>query len=455
MTINFAAAEAALADMVQEGMARLGVPGLAIGLLHGDETYTVGFGVTNLNHPLPVEADTLFQIGSTSKTITATTAMRLVEMGQLDLEAPIKTYLPDLRLADEAATDRATLSHLFTHTGGWLGDYFDDFGRGDDALTKMVAAMAKLPQLTPLGQIWSYNNAGFYLAGRIIEAVTGQTYEAAVKELVLDPLGMTHSVFLAEEAIIHRVAVGHIVYPDRVEVAQPWALARTANPAGGVISNVTDQLRYARFHLGDGRAADGQRLLRPESLAAMQTPRAAAGSMAEEVGLTWLMRRVAGTRLVMHGGATNGQLSAFVLVPERQFALTVLTNANRGRELNAEITAWALQHYLGLAEPEATPLTLSTAALAEYAGHYQAALSKIDLSLSEGTLWLQSIPQGGFPKPDSPPGPTPPPVRLAFSAEDRVIGLDPPFTNQRGEFLRDEAGRIVWFRFGGRIHARA
>ena len=243
MTINFAAAEAALADMVQEGMARLGVPGLAIGLLHGDETYTVGFGVTNLNHPLPVEADTLFQIGSTSKTITATTAMRLVEMGQLDLEAPIKTYLPDLRLADEAATDRATLSHLFTHTGGWLGDYFDDFGRGDDALTKMVAAMAKLPQLTPLGQIWSYNNAGFYLAGRIIEAVTGQTYEAAVKELVLDPLGMTHSVFLAEEAIIHRVAVGHIVYPDRVEVAQPWALARTANPAGGVISNVTDQLR--------------------------------------------------------------------------------------------------------------------------------------------------------------------------------------------------------------------
>ena len=443
-----------LGETVQAAMERLQVPGVAVGLLHQGETYTAGFGVANINHPLPVDAETLFQIGSTTKTVTATAAMRLVEQGKLDLNAPIRTYLPDFRLADEETAARATLRHVFTHTGGWLGDYFDDLGRGADALAKIVADMATFPQLAPLGEIWSYNNAGYYLAGRVIEVVAGQTYEEAAKELVLEPLGMTRSFFFAEEAITHRVAVGHIAQADKIEVAEPWALARASSPVGGIISNVHDQLRYARFHLGDGATAAGTRLLTPETMAFMQTPLASAGSLADAVGVSWLLKDVAGTRLVMHGGATHGQMSAFVMVPERDFAITVLTNANRGRELHGEITAWALERYLGLVEPPPTWLKLSPQKLTEYAGFYSAALTDASLSLEGDDLILQSIPKGGFPKKDSKPGPPPPPVRLAFQAKDRVTALDSPFTNQRGEFLRAENGRLAWFRFGGRIHAR-
>jgi CubicO group peptidase (beta-lactamase class C family) len=377
-----------LAERVAEAMARLHVPGVAVGLVLDGQEHAAGFGVTSVEHPLPVDADTLFQIGSTTKTVTATVAMRLVEHGRLDLDAPVRTYLPGLRLADEGVGARVTLRHLFTHTGGWAGDHFPDTGDGDDALARAVAGMAGVPQLTPLGEVWSYNNAGFYLAGRVIEVVTGRTYEAAVRELLLDPLGMDRSCFFAADAITRRVAVGHLVREARPEVARPWALARAAHPAGGLTSSVRDLLRYARFHLGDGTAADGTRLLAEEALTRMRTPLVPGGmGVDERVGLTWMLTDLRGTdgtpgaRRVRHGGATYGQLSALVLVPERGFALALLTNANRGGQLHAEVAGWALGHYLGLAAPEPERLDLSPAELASYAGRYTGALVTADVEL--------------------------------------------------------------------------
>jgi CubicO group peptidase (beta-lactamase class C family) len=447
---------APLAERVTGAMGRLHVPGVAVGVLHEGREHVAGFGVTNVEHPLPVDGDTLFQIGSTTKTVTATAALRLVEGGQLDLDAPVRTYLPELRLAEEGVAARVTPRHLFSHTAGWLGDYFDDLGNGDDALARIVDTMAELPQLTPLGAVWSYNNAGFYLAGRVIEVVAGKSYEDAVEELVLDPLGMTSSFFFPADVMTHRFAAGHIVREDdRPEVARPWPLPRAANPAGGLASTARDQLRYARFHLGDGTAPDGTRLLSPESMAEMQAPAVPAGSMAGAVGITWMVKDVGGTRLVRHGGATKGQLSAFVMAPGRGFAITVLTNANRGGELHTEVVKWALEHYLGVVEPAPEPLALSAAELAPYAGRYSAALSDAELSVRDGALTLQVIPKGGFPTRDSPPsGPTPPPVRLALLDGDGVVALDPPLKDSRGEFLRGPDGAIAWFRFGGRIAAR-
>lgn len=439
---------------VQAAMARLGVPGVAIGVLRDGVEYAAGFGITNVEAPVAVDDHTLFQIGSTTKTFTGTVAMRLVEAGQLDLDVPLRTYLPELRLRDEDVAARVTLRHLFNHSGGWLGDYFDDTGDGDDALATIVARMAALPQFTPLGAFASYNNAGFYLAGRVIEAVTGQTYEAVVRELILEPLGMAESFFFAADCISRRVAVGHTVGAAETIVARPWALARAAHAAGGLTSSVRDQLRYARFQLGDGTAPDGTRLLLPETLAAMQEGRLDAGSAFGSFGITWMMKELDGVKTVRHGGTTNGQLSAFVLVPERNFALTVLTNANRGGQLHTAIVEWALRHYCGIAETPLTPRTLTAAELAPYAGHYSAALTELVLTVEEGVLVAQVIPQGGFPKRDSPAGPKPPPTRLALGANDAMIALDPPFKDARGEFLRDEQGAIAWLRFGGRMARR-
>jgi hypothetical protein len=318
--------------------------------------------------------------------------------------------------------------------------------------------MADLPQLTPLGALWSYNNAGFYLAGRVLEIVTGQPYEAVVQKLVLDPLGMHMSFFFAADAISHRVAIGHDNHFDQgqppVTVARPWALARSAHAAGGICSTVRDQLRYARFHMGDGTAADGTRLLTPASINEMQTPRVPAAD-GQFFGVTWFINQIEDTRIVRHGGATNGQLSAFVMVPARRFAITVLTNADRGGELNQIIVKLALREFLGIEQPNPVPLEATEQQLVAYTGRYESLLDSCELELRDGALVLQVTPKGGFPTKDSPASPTPPPTRLALCGDDCVIGLDEPFKDARGEFLRNPDGSIAWLRIGGRVHARA
>jgi CubicO group peptidase (beta-lactamase class C family) len=438
----------------RELMERLRIPGVALGILNRGEERVAGCGRTSVENPLPVDADTLFQIGSISKTVTATAIARLVELGRLDLDTPIWTYLPNLRLADESVAARVTLRHTLTHTGGWLGDYFADTGPGDDTLVRMVDQIASLPQLTPLGQVWSYNNAGFYLAGRVLEVATGQTAEAALADLVLTPLGMTSSFFFATDVISRRYAVGHRTGSAGASVLRPWGLARAANPVGGISATVPDLLRYARFHLGDGTTPDGVRLLRADSLAAMREPNAPAGGPYDSVGLSWLLRDVGGTRVIGHTGGTHGQTASLSLVPERGFAIAILTNADAGPQLYREITAQTLRDYLNLVETPPVPLDRSPDELAAFVGTYRAALDDAELSVQGGALVLQAHPHGGFPFPTSPAPPAPPPVRLAFYADDRVVALDPPTQGVYAEFLRDPDGRVAWFRWGGRIHRR-
>src|SRR3989441_13126523 len=141
--------------------------------------------------------------------------MRLVERGALDLDAPVRRYLPEFRLRDEDAAKRATLRHLVTHPGGWLGDCFADFGKGDDALARYVAAMADLEQLTPIGEVWHYSNSSFAVLGRLVEIATGKTYEAAVRELLFIPLGMSGRFFNRGQGSTHRVAVRAVVVGEQ------------------------------------------------------------------------------------------------------------------------------------------------------------------------------------------------------------------------------------------------
>src|SRR5262249_6062912 len=152
------------------------------------------------------------------------------------------------------------------------GDYFDDFGRGDDALARYVGALPGLKQVTPVGARWSYNNAAFNVAGRVMEVAAGQPFETLVRELVLDPLGLDHTCLFPEEVLTHRFASGHTRIDGQVIVVRPWGFARNCVPAFGLASTVRDLLRYARFHMGDGTAPTGERLLEPETLRLMQEP---------------------------------------------------------------------------------------------------------------------------------------------------------------------------------------
>lgn len=445
----------ALDDKIRDGMSRYGIPGVSVGLWCRGLTYVRGYGVTNIDDPAPVTGDTVFRVGSTTKTFTGTAIMRLVERHRLDLDRTVRSYLPGFRTADAAASGRVTVRQLLNHTAGWLGDTFLDTGAGDDALAKYVSAMSGLPQLTAPGSTFAYNNAALAVAGRLIEVATGEPYESATRRLLIDPLGLRHSAFFLDEIPGASVAVGHGIGETGEPVPQPdfFAMPRSIHAAGGLISSARDQLRWARFHLGEGRG-----LLTPRSMRLMRSRPGPGGTLFVEldgVGVTWMVRPTAeGPKVVQHGGDWAGQHSGFLMVPERDFALTVLTNSEGGPGLTAELFAddWALRRFAGVSNLPAVPRSLPASELTGYESAYSA--QQIGPDGSAATITLEvvadagqlSVRVGGVEA-----------LRLAFYRKDYVLVLAPDGTDShsRANFVRSRDGAVAWLRYGGRLFRRA
>lgn len=449
-----------LAEFVQQKQAESHVPGVSVGLFHNGTVNAQGFGITNVDHPLPVTDTTLFQIGSITKTFTGTLIMRLVEQGKVELDAPIRTYVPDFRVADEDVSARATVRHLMTHMGGWDGDLFLDTGVGDDALAKYVAAMAEQAQVAPLESHWSYNNSGFALLGHLIETVTGKRYAEVLKDELLEPLGLNDSFLDAADVMTMRYVVGHSVSGEKAEVLRPWHLPRTVGPMGGLITHVHDLLRYARYHMGETSLAT-KPIISATSIHAMQEQQVTVFGN-EGWGLTWALEQIAGVQAVSHTGGTNGQITRLVLVPARSFAIAVFTNAGQGGALGKAVADKAFELYLGIKRPEPTVAESSPDELAQYAGFYSNAFSEVELTVLRGRLIGQFIYKRGFPTQDTPPSPPPPPVTFGVVKQpegqagslERLMMLDGGFKKQLVDVVRQPDGSIGWLRIGGRLYRR-
>lgn len=417
--------------------------------------------MTSVENPLPVDAATLFQFGSTGKTFTSVALLRLVERGEVDLEAPVRTYVPELKLRDPEVAASVTVLQLLNHTAGWDGDYFEDTGEGDDALARYVEKMAGLQQITPPGFIVAYNNAALSLAGRVIESVTGLTYEQSVRELVLDPVGLRMTFFFPNDVMSRRFAVGHRREEDgSIRVLRPWAMARSGNAMGGMAATASDQLRWARFHLDLGRTTEGTQVLAPELAERMQRPTAEArgSSLGDAVGISWLLSDVDGERVVGHGGATLGQFAGFDMVPSRRFAVVSLVNQEpNGRLFNRRIRDWALEACLGLVKSPPSPEPRPAETLAEYAGSYDTVAVEISVSVDGDQLLLE-----GIPKPeliaqlgeDVDHREPPDPLGMLPGEDDRFVVTSGPNEGSRGFFTRDEAGRVSGVHCYGRFAPR-
>jgi CubicO group peptidase (beta-lactamase class C family) len=455
--------EQQLQAAVTEAAERLAVPGVAVGVYSGGAEHYAVHGVTSVENPLPVDAGTLFQFGSTGKTYTATAIMILAERGLVELDAPVRRYVPELRLKDEETARKVTVLQLLNHTAGWAGDLLDNTGSGDDALAKYVELMAGLEQVTPLGSTVSYNNASLSLAGRVIEKVTGNTFEQAMKELLFEPLGLSHSFFFPTDVMTRRFVVGHSQHPDgHIAVARPWALPRGGSPAGGITSDIRDQIRWARFSLGDGCAADGTRVLSADRLRSMQqaTAESPGNAVGDAVGISWWLRDVGGVRMVSHGGNTIGQDSGFDLVPERNFGFATLTNCSpNGGQFNEDIRRWVLENYLGVVESTPDPITLSESELLRYAGRYETLAATADIAVRDGGLLvkveikpevLAQLHEAGEEEPDQPPIP----LGLLPGPGDRYVVTDGPAKGMKGYFARSDDGEVTAVHLGGRLATR-
>lgn len=219
-------------------VAARGVPAAAIAVLKDGEVVDAAAGVLSTATRVEATPDSVFQIGSITKVWTTTLVMQLVDDGLLDLDAPIRDQLPAFRLHDDAAAGAITTRQLLCHQGGFEGDVFTDTGRGEDAIEKYLDAISDLPQLFPPGTLFSYNNAAFSVLGRLVEVLRDTTWEQAVVERIVTPLGLTHVAPSAYEAILFRAAVGHMgPGPDGVETPAPvWALAKSNEPAGSMLA---------------------------------------------------------------------------------------------------------------------------------------------------------------------------------------------------------------------------
>jgi len=439
--------------IVKDHMKTFKVPGAAVGILHGEDTLTRGLGVTNVDHPLHVDEATLFQIGSITKTFVGTLTMMMAEEGRLELDEPICTYLPEFKVKDREATEKATVRHLLTHTSGWVGDWFPpDLGQGADAVTRYVESMADTPQLTPLGKVLSYNNAGFNVAGRILEVVTGKVFSDLIKERVFEPLGMSHTYLLPWELMVHRFASGHVTKEGAPRPAQPWSIGRASGPAGGIVTCVRDMLNYGRFQLGDG-TFKGKRLLGSGSLRLLHTTQVRFAPHSSVAHTFWVDDRRA-SHTLSHSGGTVGQISLFTLVPDHDFAMLVVTNSGAGSQITQKVTNLAMGSYLGLGTPELAPVKMPEERLRELEGKYTATLTSAEVTVKEGELYISQRSLGGFPTRDTPPAsPEPsPPVRYVFYAEDNIVGTEEPSMGNLGQVLRNRDGSVAWLRIGTRIH---
>jgi hypothetical protein len=190
-----------------------------------------------------------------------------------------------------------------------------------------------------------------------------------------------------------------------------------------------------------------------KSLRAMRVPQVDAGPRGT-MGITWFIRKVGDLTVYAHGGATNGQQAYFFFIPEKDFALAILTNSDDGGIITAGIFNRALELYFNAKSELPKPIKTPVNDLTEFVGRYQIGTECFDLKVKGEHLIYHHIPLGGFPTPDTLPGPAMPPMRFSFYETDKVIGLDEPYKDALGDFLRDEKSRLQFFRIGGRAHKK-
>jgi CubicO group peptidase (beta-lactamase class C family) len=450
----------ALAAFAEGKMREYRVPGVALGIIDNGVVTTRGLGVTNVEDPLPVNDHTVFPIASISKTFAATAMMRLVEQGKVDLQAPVRKYLPDFKVGDENVARDVTVWNLVTHSPGWEGQVSGP-ERGEDTLRNFVATvMPNLMQVAPPTAAWSYNNAAYSVAGHVIEAVNKTSINRAMRDLVFTPLGLAHTGTTSGDFLVNRFAAGHVNRGEAPPVLMRPYTHATSVTSGGIGLCITDMMAYAKFHLGDGTNANGERILSRASLDLMKTPQLEKQSTDDGIGVGWHIRRVAGVRVAGQGGTAGGHILVLSIVPERNFGISILTNSNTGWRLIQDVEREALRAYHGIAYgknhaiahrglvetlPNVEPLA-SQPDPKPYVGRYVRPTNAVDVRVESGRLVVQDVPNGGDPRPVMP---------IAFFGPDRAVITDGNDRGQSIEFIRSIDGEVKWVRVVGRVAIRA
>jgi CubicO group peptidase (beta-lactamase class C family) len=369
-----------LETLLVDATARHGVAGCGLAVSVDGELHELVAGVSDVRTGEPMRTDAPCLVGSTTKVYTTTLLMKLVEERGLDLDEPVRTYLPGFRLASEEATAALTTRHLLSHTAGIGPGGYDDHGRGEDAVARYVEALSTHPSVHLPGERWGYSNAGFVIAGRLVEVLTGRCWDDALREMLLSPAGLSHTLTLPEDLLLRPIARPHVVQPDgTLETAPMWGLAgRSLGPTGSTLAATAgDLVRFARLHLNGGTTDQGTRILSEESVRAMQVRQTDVPDgwpYGDGWCLGWLTANWDGQRVVAHAGHNLGAGSHVVVLPDLGAAVSMVFNSVPGDAgLQHEVVSHLVRELFGITKPEPwLPLTVADAVpdLRRYAGRY-------------------------------------------------------------------------------------
>ena len=428
-----------------------GVPGVAIGVRTPDDETVACYGLTNVEHPLPVTGDTIFQVGSISKTLLGLVIGRLVERGQVDLDAPVAPLFPE-----HPIDPRITLRHTITHTSGidaqnmiadapaLLADH------ADDSIQASLQHFVDRPLMFEPGTDFTYSGPGIMVAAAVVERVTGRHYVDVLRDEVLVPAAMATTFTSADEVVARRVAGPH----DRDDAGRPtllidggwqrhWQLPGWDVPGGGVLSTVHDLLSYAAYVTSPAAP--------PRLFEALATQ----GMAGHDIGLAWHLDPVGEHLAVSHSGLTIGYATRLVLVPELGLTWTILTNSLHGGGLVGELERRLVDHLVGpSARPSYTPVPADLAA--ELSGTYDCGFyGTMTLSPGERDGELRMVPTAAATEPGQYVIDLDGADRLVLGGPDTLVVLSADGTpSDEIGYVREDDGTVSAMRFHGRLGRR-
>jgi CubicO group peptidase (beta-lactamase class C family) len=323
---------AAIDGFVEAERQAQGIPGVALGIVHdGEIVHLQGFGRAD-GSGRPVTPTSLFQVNSVAKSFTATAVMQLVERGKIEVDAPVQRYLPSFRVADATASAQITVGHLLTHTSGISSssrlesDAAFSTDVTEEALGNAVASLRSEQLFSAPGAAYDYSNFGYATLGLVVQKVSGQPFDAYMREHIFNPLGMAQTRMFArgDEAPADAVA-GHRFWFG-VPVAADVPYPRGLRPAGGMLSSAADMSRFLAAYLAGGEYAGG-RILSAASIEQIEAPYAPEGVRDASIGLGWHIGPANGMQVVqMNGDAPNFHAN-ILLVPDESWGVVLLENA--------------------------------------------------------------------------------------------------------------------------------
>jgi CubicO group peptidase (beta-lactamase class C family) len=348
-----------LDELVQKTLTTFDVPGISVGILKdGKIVYAKGYGVRSLTNQKDMNENTLVGIASNSKGFTCFALAMMVDEGKLNWDDKVRKHIPEFQLYDAWATEQFTVRDLVTHKSG-LGLGAGDlmfFPEGNNFTTKDIISNVKyLKPISSFRSEFKYNNNMFIIAGEVLKRVSGLSWEEFVETKIMKPVGMNSSKASYNRVTnrtniidAHTRAEGKVV-----QISHDWS--ETANPAGGIMSNVKDMLIWGKFLLNDAVTESGKRLLSEQQfheLWQLQTPLKVRkgnwyNSNFRGYGLGWFVTDVkGGYKQVYHTGGLLGTVTQFTMIPDLNLAIVVLTNQMNGNAFNT-ITNTIKDTYLG------------------------------------------------------------------------------------------------------------